>query len=82
MKLVGATNWFIRVPFMLEGVIQGLIGSVFALVGLWFLDGFMVHDGRGLYRPDVEVAGSGQSGHGHEREGKLTYIHVNKAYTT
>jgi cell division transport system permease protein len=41
MKLVGATNWFIRVPFMLEGVIQGLIGSVFALVSLWFLDGFM-----------------------------------------
>jgi cell division transport system permease protein len=41
MKLVGATNWFIRVPFMLEGVIQGLVGSVFALVSLWFLDGFM-----------------------------------------
>jgi cell division transport system permease protein len=41
MKLVGATNWFIRVPFMLEGVIQGLIGSTFALVSLWFLDGFM-----------------------------------------
>jgi cell division transport system permease protein len=41
MKLVGATNWFIRVPFMLEGVIQGLIGSAFALVSLWFLDGFM-----------------------------------------
>jgi cell division transport system permease protein len=41
MKLVGATNWFIRVPFMLEGVIQGMIGSIFALVSLWFLDGFM-----------------------------------------
>lgn len=31
MKLVGATNWFIRVPFMLEGLIQGLLGSVVAL---------------------------------------------------
>ncbi len=41
MKLVGATNWFIRVPFMLEGVIQGLVGSAFALISLWFLDGFM-----------------------------------------
>lgn len=27
MKLVGATNWFIRVPFMLEGVVHGLIGA-------------------------------------------------------
>jgi cell division transport system permease protein len=35
MKLVGATNWFIRVPFMLEGMVQGLIGGVLALVGVW-----------------------------------------------
>jgi len=27
MKLVGATNWFIRVPFMLEGLAQGLVGA-------------------------------------------------------
>ncbi len=31
MKLVGASNWFIRIPFMLEGVIQGVIGSAFAI---------------------------------------------------
>ncbi len=31
MKLVGASNWFIRIPFMLEGVVQGLIGSGFAI---------------------------------------------------
>lgn len=31
MKLVGASNWFIRVPFMLEGVFQGVIGSGFAI---------------------------------------------------
>ena len=31
MKLVGASNWFIRGPFMLEGVICGLIGAVAAV---------------------------------------------------
>jgi len=30
MKLVGATNWFIRVPFMSEGLIQGVVGSLIA----------------------------------------------------
>ena len=32
MKLVGATNWFIRIPFMLEGVVQGLIGATAAFI--------------------------------------------------
>ena len=34
MKLVGATNWFIRVPFMLEGLIQGVVGALIAVVGV------------------------------------------------
>jgi cell division transport system permease protein len=32
MKLVGATNWFVRGPFILEGVICGLLGAVAAIV--------------------------------------------------
>ena len=32
MKLVGATNWFVRGPFMLEGLICGLLGSVAAIL--------------------------------------------------
>jgi cell division transport system permease protein len=37
MKLVGATNSFIRVPFMLEGLIQGLAGSIVTFGALWTL---------------------------------------------
>lgn len=36
MKLVGATNWFIRVPFMVEGTIQGMLGA-FVAAGFVFL---------------------------------------------
>jgi cell division transport system permease protein len=32
MKLVGATNWFIRGPFMLEGLLCGLVGSLMAVI--------------------------------------------------
>jgi cell division transport system permease protein len=32
MKLVGATNWFVRGPFMLEGLVCGVLGSVAAIV--------------------------------------------------
>ena len=37
-KLVGATNWFIRVPFMLEGLVQGLVGALLAFGGVWGLN--------------------------------------------
>ncbi len=32
MKLVGATNWFIRWPFVIEGVIVGFLGGLLAVV--------------------------------------------------
>ncbi|HYU56784.1 MAG TPA: permease-like cell division protein FtsX, partial [Actinomycetota bacterium] len=34
MKLVGATNWFIRVPFLIEGMVEGLLGAGAAILGL------------------------------------------------
>jgi len=37
MRLVGATNWFIRWPFMIEGIIVGLIGAGLAVGILWVL---------------------------------------------
>jgi cell division transport system permease protein len=38
MKLVGASNWFIRIPFMLEGTIHGLIGAAMAIPVLFVVD--------------------------------------------
>lgn len=32
MKLVGATNWFVRGPFMVEGLLCGISGSVLAII--------------------------------------------------
>jgi cell division transport system permease protein len=37
MHLVGASPAFIQVPFYLEGIIQGLLGAVLALLSLFFL---------------------------------------------
>lgn len=37
MKLIGATNAFVRLPFVLEGVVIGLVGALFPLVLLYFL---------------------------------------------
>ncbi|MFQ5555839.1 MAG: cell division protein FtsX [Acidimicrobiia bacterium] len=31
MKLVGASNWFVRTPFVLEGVIEGFLGGALAV---------------------------------------------------
>lgn len=35
MRLVGATNWFIRWPFVLEGFITGLVGAMLAAAFVW-----------------------------------------------
>ncbi len=35
MRLVGATRWFIRWPFMIEGVVVGFAGGLVAILVLW-----------------------------------------------
>jgi cell division transport system permease protein len=39
MKLVGAGNWFVRIPFLLEGVIEGLLGAALAVLLIFGVSG-------------------------------------------
>ena len=47
MKLVGATNWFVRGPFMIEGLLCGLAGAVAAIILLVL--------GRTLFMPLIHL---------------------------
>jgi len=42
MKYVGATNWFIRGPFLIEGILIGVLSSVIALAITYLLYGQIV----------------------------------------
>jgi cell division transport system permease protein len=56
MKLVGATNWFIRVPFVSEGLLQGLFGSLLAALVVYFLYLFINHEGDGKTSSNIFTA--------------------------
>ncbi|MCL5942557.1 MAG: permease-like cell division protein FtsX [Actinobacteria bacterium] len=47
MKLVGATNWFIRWPFIIEGLAVGLVGAVLALIFVTLGTNFVMDRIRG-----------------------------------
>lgn len=36
MRMVGASNWYIRLPYMLEGVFIGILGSIVPIIVLYF----------------------------------------------
>jgi cell division transport system permease protein len=45
MKLVGASNWFIQSPFVLEAVVAGIIGAILGFIAL-FVSKVVLLDGR------------------------------------
>jgi len=42
MKLVGATNWFIRWPFIMEGIIEGFIGAIVGIIAALLLNAWLI----------------------------------------
>jgi len=44
MRYVGASNFFIELPFILEGVVSALLGSVLAVGGLWVAVKYFIKD--------------------------------------
>ncbi|MCD6021353.1 MAG: FtsX-like protein in cell division, partial [Actinomycetia bacterium] len=47
MRLVGATNWRIRVPFLIEGLVESMLGAAAAIAGLFLVKVFVVDNLRG-----------------------------------
>lgn len=47
MRLVGATKWFIRIPFMMEGLLQGVAGAVFSGLAIFGLNKVIAREVEG-----------------------------------
>jgi cell division transport system permease protein len=47
MRLVGATNWRIRVPFMIEGLVESLVGAALAILALFVVKVTVIDPLRG-----------------------------------
>jgi cell division transport system permease protein len=64
MKLVGATNWFVRIPFIFEGFFEGFVGSLMSAVLLYFITNYLLIKGEKaladtMHIKDLAILGSG-----------------------
>ena len=52
MRLVGASNFYIQLPFLLEGALAGLVGGLFAVLGMVMIKSFVID---GLLRTKIQA---------------------------
>ena len=58
MRLVGATDWFIRTPFLVEGAVQGALAAGIAMAILWVVHGYATRFvGPLLFYDPPQIAG-------------------------
>lgn len=55
MSLVGATQWFIRMPFLIEGLIQGVLGAAIAVLALRLLAMVLRYQFNNLVQVDGQI---------------------------
>ena len=59
MRFVGASNFFIELPFILEGVLSALLGAILAVAGLWVTVNFFVTDWLGSAFSWMQIVDTG-----------------------
>ena len=64
MKLVGATNWFVRIPFIFEGFFEGFVGGLISAVLLYLITNYLLIKGEKaladtMHVKDLAILGNG-----------------------
>ncbi len=65
MKLVGASNWFVRIPFLFEGFFEGFLGSTIAVVLLYILGNSLLIRGERVIVDTMRIKELAILGSGH-----------------
>ncbi|MEA2015536.1 MAG: permease-like cell division protein FtsX [Actinomycetota bacterium] len=55
MKLVGATNWFVRIPFLFEGFFEGFAGGTVSVILLYFIGNFLLVKGERIIADTMRI---------------------------